>query len=62
MNFAFNPTRFEIDWLPVYLESFADDEWLTTVLYRVKGGKEATVYCCEAHPSTGLRLNEHEST
>ena len=26
---------------------------ITDVVGRVKGGKEATVYCCRAHPRTG---------
>jgi catechol 2,3-dioxygenase-like lactoylglutathione lyase family enzyme len=26
------------------------------VLRRVKGGKEANVYCCRTHPSTGVDL------
>jgi RIO kinase 1 len=29
---------------------------ITEILYLVKSGKEATVYCCEAHPSTGMEL------
>lgn len=29
---------------------------ITAVLRRVKGGKEANVYCCAAHPSTGKEL------
>jgi len=29
---------------------------VTDVLYLVKSGKEATVYCCQAHPSTGVEL------
>mgnify|MGYP000925870685 CR=1 FL=1 len=29
---------------------------ITDVLHQVKGGKEATVYCCAAHPSTGVDL------
>ena len=24
--------------------------------FNVKSGKEATVYCCQAHPSTGAKL------
>jgi RIO kinase 1 len=56
MNFGFEPTRFEQEWLPGSIGDFYEDEWFTSVLYRVKGGKEATVYCCEAHPSTGLKL------
>jgi len=33
-----------------------EDLWFDDVLYRVQGGKEATVYCCRAHPSTGREL------
>ena len=36
------------------LESAADflaDELIADVLFKVKGGKEANVYCCRAHPS-----------
>jgi RIO kinase 1 len=29
---------------------------ITKVQYAVKSGKEATVYCCQAHPSTGAEL------
>jgi RIO kinase 1 len=35
---------------------FYRDNVITDVLARVKGGKEANVYCCQAHPSTGLDL------
>jgi serine/threonine-protein kinase RIO1 len=38
------------------LNSFYHDNIITNVLYRLKGGKEANVYCCAAHPSTGLDL------
>jgi RIO kinase 1 len=37
-------------------ESFFEDELITDALHVVKSGKEATVYCCRAHPSTGARL------
>ena len=33
------------------LDAFIDNGWITGVLHRVKSGKEATVYCCEADPS-----------
>jgi RIO kinase 1 len=33
------------------LESFFEEGWINEVLYRVKSGKEATVYCCSAEPS-----------
>lgn len=35
------------------LEPFFDEGRITEVLHVVKSGKEATVLCCEAHPSTG---------
>jgi RIO kinase 1 len=41
---------------PTELEQFRDDGWLTDVLYLVKGGKEATVYCCSAGPKIGAGL------
>jgi len=57
---AFSPTyqgsRFEREWILDYLGSFYDQSLLTDVLRRVKGGKEANVYCCQAHPGTGMEL------
>jgi len=38
------------------LDYFFAEGMITEVLYPVKRGKEATVYCCQAHPSTGLEL------
>ena len=46
----------EQDPIQVALDSFFADGLITEVLYRVKRGKEATVYCCRAHPSTGADL------
>jgi RIO kinase 1 len=37
-------------------ESFYEDWLITEVLHVVKSGKEATVYCCRAHPHTGEKL------
>ncbi len=53
---SFTGTLQEREWILKSLGMFYEDDWLTDVLYRVKGGKEATVYCCQAHPSTGLVL------
>jgi len=57
---VFNPTflssKHEREWILSYLGAFYDDKQLTDVLSRVKGGKEANVYCCAAHPATGLDL------
>lgn len=38
------------------LTPFYHEQIITDVLAPVKGGKEATVYCCRAHPATGLDL------
>jgi RIO kinase 1 len=38
------------------LDYFYAEGWISQVLYLVKSGKEATVYCCEAQPSTGQQL------
>lgn len=38
------------------LETFYLDELITGIHARLKSGKEATVYCCQAHPSTGESL------
>ena len=38
------------------LDFFYTEGLITELLYTVKSGKEATVYCCQAHPSTGAEL------
>jgi RIO kinase 1 len=43
-------------WISNYLGPFHREELITDVLRQVRGGKEATVYCCAAHPATGLAL------
>jgi RIO kinase 1 len=51
------------------LDYFYAEGWISQVLYLVKSGKEATVYCCEGQPSTGrglvaaklYRAREHRS-
>jgi RIO kinase 1 len=54
----FNPTflahQRDRPWVLSSLTSFYEDDLITDVLAVVKSGKEATVYCCAAHPSTGL--------
>jgi RIO kinase 1 len=44
------------DLTKVLPESFIEDWLITEVLHVVKSGKEATVYCCRAHPHTGQTL------
>ncbi len=53
---SFNGGREERKWMRAALTDFYDDLWLNDVAFRVKGGKEATVYCCTAHHSTDREL------
>jgi RIO kinase 1 len=53
---SFQGSRQERAFVRDALGELFEDHWLTDVLYRVQGGKEATVYCCRAHPSTGRDL------
>lgn len=41
-------------WILSSLSQFYEDDLITDVLSVVKSGKEATVYCCAAHPATGF--------
>ena len=50
------PARFEAAWLRASIASFYEEEWISDVLASVKGGKEANVYRCQAHPNTGEQL------
>jgi RIO kinase 1 len=52
---TFSSSGHEQFWILNYLEDFYLAQVITDVLGKVKGGKEANVYCCAAHPSTGLR-------
>lgn len=57
---AFTPSlgssRHEREWIFTYLSGYYENQLLIDVLRRVKGGKEANVYVCQAHPSVGLDL------
>jgi RIO kinase 1 len=53
---TYQPSRYEQGWLLQSLFSFYDEGLITDVLALVKGGKEASVYLCQAHPATGLDL------
>ena len=35
------------------IQTFIEDGWIEEVLFQVKGGKEANVYCCRACPGRG---------
>lgn len=53
-NMTYQPSIYEAQWLYTSLKPFFEQSLITDVLSLVKGGKEASVYCCEAHPSTGV--------
>jgi RIO kinase 1 len=46
-------TEAERAWIRQYLAKFLENDLILDVVRRVKAGKEATVYLCSAHPSTG---------
>jgi RIO kinase 1 len=52
----FNVSRHERAWILEYLSGFYEDHQIEDVIKPVKGGKEATVYCCLAGPSLGVEL------
>lgn len=51
-----DPRHFERRWLIESLGGFYGNQQITDVLHLVKGGKEANVYCCQAHPDADLPL------
>jgi len=53
---TYTPGHFEQGWLLQSLRPFYDQGLITDVLALVKGGKEANVYRCAAHPVTGLEF------
>jgi RIO kinase 1 len=59
-NEVFTPTlhasRHERIWILNYLGGFFEEEKITDVLRKVKGGKEANVYLCSAQPDSGFDL------
>jgi len=53
---TYQPSRFEEGWLLESLRSFYDDHLISDVLMHIKGGKEASVYCCAAGTGSGPSL------
>jgi RIO kinase 1 len=58
MRPEFNPTflasQRDAPWILSSLTQFYEEDLITDVLHTVKSGKEASVYCCKAHPRTGM--------
>ncbi len=53
-DITYQPTRFEAEWLLDSLRHFYEQDLIVDVAARVQGGKEANVYRCKAHHSTGV--------
>lgn len=47
-QFTYKAARFEEAWLLDSLAQIADQQWISDVLRKVKGGKEASVYLCKS--------------
>ena len=55
-KFTYRAARFEEGWLLESLGAFYEHRWISDVLRRVKGGKEASVYLCVAGAEVNARL------
>ena len=55
-NPTFSASKLERAWILEYLGPFYEDHYIADVLRQVKGGKEATVYCCQADEHLGIEL------
>lgn len=53
---ALDPKHHERQWVIESVGPFYRDQIVTDVTRLVKGGKEANVYACTAHPATGMEL------
>lgn len=53
---TYQPSRYEAGWLLSSLTDFLRQEFITDILGMVKGGKEANVYRCEGHPTSGYDM------
>jgi RIO kinase 1 len=52
-NPAFLASKRDAPWILSSLAHFYEEDLISDVLHVVSSGKEATVYCCAAHPATG---------
>src|SRR6266498_3937122 len=55
-KFTYPAARFESWWLLESLGEFYEHKWITDVLRRLKGGKEASVYLCTSGPAIDAPL------
>jgi RIO kinase 1 len=55
LQITYRPSKHEEIWLLKSLRPFFDQELISDIEALVKGGKEASVYRCAAHPATGQK-------
>jgi len=55
-EFTYAASRHEKWWLLESLGLFFDEQWFDDVLKTIKGGKEASVYLCQANTSADMQL------
>jgi RIO kinase 1 len=55
-DFTYQASRHEQQWISAALQEFHHDSLISDVLRMVRAGKEANVYCCQAHSNIGLDL------
>ena len=56
LKFTYKAARFEEGWLLDSLIGFFEHQWISDVLRKVKGGKEASVYQCSAGKAIPAKL------
>jgi RIO kinase 1 len=56
IQFTYKAARFEEWWLLDSLGDFYEHNWISDVMSRIKGGKEASVYLCQSDAVDGTRL------
>jgi RIO kinase 1 len=53
VDFTYNATRHEREWIANSLTNLYEAQWFDDVLRQIKGGKEASVYQCRGNATTG---------
>lgn len=53
VSWTYAPARHEAGWLAGSIGEWFEDGTVTDVLFAVRGGKEANVYCCRGGPDVG---------
>ncbi len=52
MDFTYQASRHEHEWLIGSLQDFYEQNWFSDILRKIKGGKEASVYQCAGNETT----------